>query len=130
MRGKLIFAHGDVMVMINKKIYKCLLNFKGNSDIERYQMANKKIPFKYARPVEEWLQEKGNFEPKCFYAYVCSLYWYDVKNLMIKRIHSGFLDISFFLWYFNLDDTTLMQVIHIHINFLLKLSGQIHAFHF
>ncbi|KAI2654238.1 Neurexin-3a-beta [Labeo rohita] len=22
-------------------------------------MANKKIPFKYARPVEEWLQEKG-----------------------------------------------------------------------
>lgn len=37
------------------------LNFKGNSDIERYQMANKKIPFKYSRPVEEWLQEKGNF---------------------------------------------------------------------
>ncbi|KAM6973526.1 neurexin-3a-like isoform 10-T10 [Aplochiton taeniatus] len=31
----------------------------GNSDIERLQMANKKIPFKYARPVEEWLQEKG-----------------------------------------------------------------------
>uniref|UniRef100_A0A667XGV5 Neurexin 3a n=1 Tax=Myripristis murdjan TaxID=586833 RepID=A0A667XGV5_9TELE len=31
----------------------------GNSDIERYQMANKKIPFKYTRPVEEWLQEKG-----------------------------------------------------------------------
>ncbi|KAL3969256.1 metalloreductase STEAP4 [Sarotherodon galilaeus] len=31
----------------------------GNSDIERYQMANKKIPFKFARPVEEWLQEKG-----------------------------------------------------------------------
>ncbi|XP_019122340.1 neurexin 3a isoform X5 [Larimichthys crocea] len=31
----------------------------GNSDVERYQMANKKIPFKYARPVEEWLQEKG-----------------------------------------------------------------------
>ncbi|XP_056445799.1 neurexin 3a [Gadus chalcogrammus] len=31
----------------------------GSSDIERYQMANKKIPFKYARPVEEWLQEKG-----------------------------------------------------------------------
>uniref|UniRef100_A0A4W6D2Q2 Neurexin 3a n=1 Tax=Lates calcarifer TaxID=8187 RepID=A0A4W6D2Q2_LATCA len=30
----------------------------GNSDIERYQMANKKIPFKYSRPVEEWLQEK------------------------------------------------------------------------
>lgn len=24
-------------------------------------MANKKIPFKYARPIEEWLQEKGNF---------------------------------------------------------------------
>ncbi|XP_036406289.1 neurexin-3-like isoform X1 [Megalops cyprinoides] len=31
----------------------------GSSDIERYQMANKKIPFKYTRPVEEWLQEKG-----------------------------------------------------------------------
>ncbi|KAM9842744.1 neurexin 3a [Aulostomus maculatus] len=31
----------------------------GNSDIERYQMANKKIPFKYTRPVEEWLQDKG-----------------------------------------------------------------------
>ncbi|XP_046874301.1 neurexin-3a-beta-like isoform X2 [Hypomesus transpacificus] len=31
----------------------------GNSDNERYQMANKKIPFKYTRPVEEWLQEKG-----------------------------------------------------------------------
>ncbi|XP_061551518.1 neurexin 3a isoform X1 [Phycodurus eques] len=30
-----------------------------NSDIERYQVANKKIPFKYTRPVEEWLQEKG-----------------------------------------------------------------------
>ncbi|TMS12511.1 Neurexin-3b-beta [Larimichthys crocea] len=36
-----------------------LSNFKGNSDIERYQMANKKIPFKYTRPVEDWLQEKG-----------------------------------------------------------------------
>uniref|UniRef100_H3CWE7 Neurexin 3b n=1 Tax=Tetraodon nigroviridis TaxID=99883 RepID=H3CWE7_TETNG len=31
----------------------------GNSEIERYQMANKKIPFKYTRPVEDWLQEKG-----------------------------------------------------------------------
>ncbi|XP_020569417.1 neurexin-3a isoform X2 [Oryzias latipes] len=31
----------------------------GNSDVERYQMANKKIPFKYTRPVEEWLLEKG-----------------------------------------------------------------------
>ncbi|XP_007248542.3 neurexin 3a isoform X19 [Astyanax mexicanus] len=31
----------------------------GNNDNERLQMANKKIPFKYARPVEEWLQEKG-----------------------------------------------------------------------
>ncbi|XP_072314039.1 neurexin 3a isoform X2 [Eucyclogobius newberryi] len=31
----------------------------GNNDLERYQMANKKIPFKYTRPVEEWLQEKG-----------------------------------------------------------------------
>ncbi|XP_028809534.1 neurexin 3b isoform X16 [Denticeps clupeoides] len=31
----------------------------GNSDIERYQMANKKIPFKYTRPVEDLLHEKG-----------------------------------------------------------------------
>ncbi|XP_076128153.1 neurexin 3b isoform X29 [Alosa pseudoharengus] len=31
----------------------------GNSDIERYQTANKKIPFKYTRPVEDWLHEKG-----------------------------------------------------------------------
>ncbi|XP_026119439.1 neurexin-3b isoform X3 [Carassius auratus] len=31
----------------------------GNSDNERYQMANKKIPFKYTRPVEDWLHEKG-----------------------------------------------------------------------
>ncbi|KAI2651708.1 Neurexin-3b-beta [Labeo rohita] len=36
-----------------------LSNFKGNSDNERYQMANKKIPFKYTRPVEDWLHEKG-----------------------------------------------------------------------
>lgn len=39
-------------------------------------MANKKIPFKYARPVEEWLQEKGNFQQACFYT---GFYWYDVK---------------------------------------------------
>nr|XP_046147835.1 neurexin-3-like isoform X19 [Oncorhynchus gorbuscha] len=31
----------------------------GPSDVERYQMANKKIPFNYKRPVEDWLQEKG-----------------------------------------------------------------------
>ncbi|XP_056260835.1 neurexin-3b isoform X6 [Seriola aureovittata] len=31
----------------------------GNSDIERYHMASKKVPFKYTRPVEDWLQEKG-----------------------------------------------------------------------
>ncbi|XP_049336127.1 neurexin 3b isoform X5 [Astyanax mexicanus] len=31
----------------------------GFSDIERFQMANKKIPFKYTRPVEDWLHEKG-----------------------------------------------------------------------
>lgn len=42
---------------------------KGNSDIERYQMANKKIPFKYARPVEEWLQEKGNPRQTRFVAF-------------------------------------------------------------
>lgn len=45
------------------KMFVKLLNFKGNSDIERYQMANKKIPFKYTRPVEDWLQEKGNSLP-------------------------------------------------------------------
>lgn len=45
------------------KLFVKLLNFKGNSDIERYQMANKKIPFKYTRPVEDWLQEKGNSLP-------------------------------------------------------------------
>ncbi|XP_042565639.1 neurexin 3a isoform X20 [Clupea harengus] len=31
----------------------------GNSDNERLQMVNKKIPFKIQRNVEEWLQEKG-----------------------------------------------------------------------
>ncbi|KAG5265355.1 hypothetical protein AALO_G00241460 [Alosa alosa] len=31
----------------------------GNSDNERLQMVNKKIPFKMQRNVEEWLQEKG-----------------------------------------------------------------------
>ena len=41
------------------KLFVKFSNFKGNSDIERYQMANKKIPFKYTRPVEDWLQEKG-----------------------------------------------------------------------
>lgn len=41
-------------------VLRCLSNFKGNSDNERYQMANKKIPFKYTRPVEDWLHEKGN----------------------------------------------------------------------
>lgn len=41
------------------KLFVKFPNFKGNSDIERYQMANKKIPFKYTRPVEDWLQEKG-----------------------------------------------------------------------
>lgn len=52
------------------------LNFKGNSDIERYQMANKKIPFKYARPVEEWLQEKGMFLSLCVFTILmkCEIY--------------------------------------------------------
>lgn len=45
------------------KLFVKLSNFKGNSDIERYQMANKKIPFKYTRPVEDWLQEKGKSSP-------------------------------------------------------------------
>uniref|UniRef100_Q07310-7 Isoform 7 of Neurexin-3 n=1 Tax=Rattus norvegicus TaxID=10116 RepID=Q07310-7 len=31
----------------------------GNTDNERRQMVKQKIPFKYNRPVEEWLQEKG-----------------------------------------------------------------------
>ncbi|XP_060788769.1 neurexin 3a [Neoarius graeffei] len=31
----------------------------GNNDNERLQMASKKIPFKYTRPIEDWLQEKG-----------------------------------------------------------------------
>ncbi|XP_054571832.1 neurexin 3 isoform X1 [Eptesicus fuscus] len=31
----------------------------GNTDNERFQMVKPKIPFKYNRPVEEWLQEKG-----------------------------------------------------------------------
>ncbi|XP_069064484.1 neurexin 3 isoform X15 [Pleurodeles waltl] len=31
----------------------------GHSDSERIQMVKQKIPFKYNRPVEEWLQEKG-----------------------------------------------------------------------
>lgn len=56
----------EVMLVTYKCLYKCLSNFKGNSDIERYQMASKKIPFKYARPVEEWLQEKGNINSARF----------------------------------------------------------------
>lgn len=48
-------------LVINNVVMNVFLNFEGNSDIERYQMANKKIPFKFVRPVEEWLQEKGNF---------------------------------------------------------------------
>lgn len=47
----------------NLNCFLNLLNFKGNSDIERYQTANKKIPFKYTRPVEDWLHEKGNTFP-------------------------------------------------------------------
>lgn len=48
----------------------CLLHCKGNSDIERYQMANKKIPFKYTRPVEEWLQEKGKFQQAFIFLFI------------------------------------------------------------
>lgn len=50
-----------MLISINVFI-NVFLNLKGNSDIERYQTANKKIPFKYVRPVEEWLQEKGNLK--------------------------------------------------------------------
>ncbi|XP_054371069.1 neurexin 3 isoform X9 [Molothrus ater] len=32
----------------------------GNTDSERFQMVKQKIPFKYNRPVEEWLQEKDD----------------------------------------------------------------------
>ncbi len=51
-------------------------------------MANKKIPFKYARPVEEWLQEKGNFKQTCFFAYVCLLYL-DMRELSCTSILTG-----------------------------------------
>ncbi|XP_057715317.1 neurexin 3a isoform X3 [Corythoichthys intestinalis] len=34
-------------------------HFPGNTDVERVTMVIKKIPFKYSKPVEEWLQEKG-----------------------------------------------------------------------
>ncbi|TRY86634.1 hypothetical protein DNTS_018602 [Danionella cerebrum] len=33
-----------------------------NSDIERFQMANKKIPFKYTRPVEDGPHEKASWQ--------------------------------------------------------------------
>lgn len=59
------------------KLFVKLSNFKGNSDIERYQMANKKIPFKYTRPVEDWLQEKGNSSTRlleCFSLYFLFLF--------------------------------------------------------
>uniref|UniRef100_A0A8B9SMV3 Neurexin 3 n=1 Tax=Anas platyrhynchos TaxID=8839 RepID=A0A8B9SMV3_ANAPL len=35
----------------------------GNTDSERFQMVKQKIPFKYNRPVEEWLQEKDDATP-------------------------------------------------------------------
>ncbi|XP_014797371.1 PREDICTED: neurexin 3 isoform X13 [Calidris pugnax] len=35
----------------------------GNTDSERFQMVKQKIPFKYNRPVEEWLQEKDDASP-------------------------------------------------------------------
>ncbi|XP_050809153.1 neurexin 3 isoform X22 [Gopherus flavomarginatus] len=35
----------------------------GNTDNERFQMVKQKIPFKYNRPVEEWLQEKDDATP-------------------------------------------------------------------
>ena len=57
------------------KLFIKLLNFKGNSDIERYQMANKKIPFKYTRPVEDWLQEKGNPSPDLNNVFHCYFYF-------------------------------------------------------
>lgn len=54
-------------------------------------MANKKIPFKYARPVEEWLQEKGNFKQTCFFAYVFTLliqfailWWKEMNYVILK----------------------------------------------
>ncbi|KAB0345655.1 hypothetical protein FD754_022581 [Muntiacus muntjak] len=44
---------------LKRRMRSCFLNFKGNTDNERFQMVKQKIPFKYNRPVEEWLQEKG-----------------------------------------------------------------------
>lgn len=49
-----------MILMVNKCFINVFLNFKGNNDGERYDKVNKKIPFKYVRPVEDWLQEKGN----------------------------------------------------------------------
>lgn len=55
-------------------------------------MANKKIPFKYARPVEEWLQEKGNFQQACFYT---GFYWYNVKKCTsVLRMFADCLDLK------------------------------------
>lgn len=64
------------------------LNFEGNSDIERYQMANKKIPFKYARPVEEWLQEKGNLKQAYFHACVFIILLVDYLYNVEVRVYT------------------------------------------
>lgn len=65
-------------------VFLCLRHYKGNSDIERYQMANKKIPFKYTRPVEEWLQEKGKFQQAFIYLFVYVFILLEVHHQKIK----------------------------------------------
>lgn len=81
-------------------------------------MANKKIPFKYARPVEEWLQEKGNFKQACFYAYMCSLHClYNVEVHTENIAHRFYFRLQLIwnkeqlLWYaLNLEDTYLKML--------------------
>lgn len=62
--------------------FKMFYNFKGNSDIERYQMANKKIPFKYTRPVEDWLQEKGKSFTKLLDCFFFTLFFLSFHRLV------------------------------------------------
>ncbi len=48
-------------------------------------MANKKIPFKYARPVEEWLQEKGNFLLFKLFVFFILIYIYRFYNFSLVK---------------------------------------------
>lgn len=40
-------------------MFKMFLFFTATTDNERLEIATKKFPLKYARPVVDWLQEKG-----------------------------------------------------------------------